>query len=72
MTVEKRGWIPVFAGMTKWNAGMTEGSNDRRGKGSLKLAYDVKCFFEVYVPGVEGGADDSAFGAEGFEHFEVV
>jgi hypothetical protein len=38
----------------------------------LSLAYDVKRLLQVYIPGIEGGADDSAFGAEGFEHFKVV
>ena len=36
------------------------------------LADDVKRLFKVNISRIEGGADDGAFGAEGFEHLEVV
>lgn len=48
------------------------GGNRYKTGGAICLADDVKRLLEVYVPGIEGGADDGAFGAEGFEHFEVV
>jgi hypothetical protein len=38
----------------------------------LILADDVQRPLQVNVTGVEGGADDGAFGAEVFEHLEVL